>query len=119
GNCFCPTWARPAVAGASAAARAVRGTAAWRLIDDANIPPMAGAPVVLNTIAGAKEAHTMDGALSITTAGAPPSPTTIALLEELGIEVIHVYGLTESYGPYSVCEPQPEWIGLPVDERAA
>ena len=118
-NGWCTTWALTAVSGTHVCLRAVRGTEAWRLIDDENITRMAGAPVVLNTIAGAKEAHTMGGALSITTAGAPPSPTTIALLEELGIEVIHVYGLTESYGPYSVCEPQPEWIGLPVDERAA
>ncbi|WP_198587556.1 AMP-binding protein [Brevibacterium epidermidis] len=118
-NGWCTTWALTAVSGTHVCIRAVRGPEAWRLIDEENVTRMAGAPVVLNTIAGAKEAHNMDGALSITTAGAPPSPTTIALLEGLGIEVIHVYGLTESYGPYSSCEPQPEWAGLPVEERAA
>ena len=118
-NGWCTTWALTAVSGTHVCIRAVRGPEAWRLIDDEKVTRMAGAPVVLNTIAGAKEAHDLGGSLSITTAGAPPSPTTIALLEGLGIEVIHVYGLTESYGPYSSCEPQPEWAGLPVEERAA
>ena len=89
-NGWCTTWALTAVSGTHVCIRAVRGPEAWRLIDEENVTRMAGAPVVLNTIAGAKEAHNMDGALSITTAGAPPSPTTIALLEGLGIEVIHV-----------------------------
>ena len=117
-NGWCTTWALTAVSGTHVCIRAVRGPEAWRLIDAEKVTRMAGAPVVLNTIAGAKEAHDLGGSLSITTAGAPPSPTTIALLEGLGIEVIHVYGLTESYGPYSSCEPQPEWTGLPVEERA-
>ncbi|WP_210603161.1 AMP-binding protein [Brevibacterium oceani] len=118
-NGWCTTWALTAVAGTHVCLRAVRGTDAWALIDAESITRMAGAPVVLNTIAGAKEAHDMGGELSITTAGAPPSPTTIALLEQLGIQIIHVYGLTETYGPYSSCEPQPEWSELPVEERAA
>lgn len=117
-NGWCTTWALTAVSGTHVCLRAVRGTDAWRLIDDEDVTRMAGAPVVLNTIAGAADAHNMNGALSITTAGAPPAPTTIALLEQLGIEVIHVYGLTETYGPYSSCEPQPEWSELPVEERA-
>ncbi|WP_208085367.1 AMP-binding protein [Brevibacterium atlanticum] len=118
-NGWCTTWALTAVSGTHVCLRAVRGTDAWALIDTESITRMAGAPVVLNTIAGAKEAHDMGGELSITTAGAPPSPTTIALLEQLGIQIIHVYGLTETYGPYSSCEPQPEWSELPVEERAA
>ncbi|MGO1908632.1 MAG: AMP-binding protein [Brevibacterium linens] len=118
-NGWCTTWALTAVSGTHVCLRAVRGPEAWQLIDEESITRMAGAPVVLNTIAGAAEAHDMSGDLSITTAGAPPSPTTIARLEDLGIDVIHVYGLTETYGPYSSCEPQPEWTGLPVEERAA
>lgn len=118
-NGWCTTWALTAVSGTHVCLRAVRGTDAWRLIEAEDITRMAGAPVVLNAIAGAAEAHDRGGELSITTAGAPPSPTTIGLLEQLGIEVIHVYGLTETYGPYSSCEPQPEWSELTVDERAA
>jgi acyl-CoA synthetase (AMP-forming)/AMP-acid ligase II len=55
----------------------------------------------------------------ITTAGAPPSPTTIAEMERMGFTVVHVYGLTETYGPFTVCQPQPHWAGLPAGQRAA
>jgi fatty-acyl-CoA synthase len=40
-------------------------------------------------------------------------------MERMGFTVVHVYGLTETYGPISVCQPQPEWAGLPADQRAA
>jgi fatty-acyl-CoA synthase len=54
--------------------------------------------------------------MSITTAGAPPSPTTINAIRHLGIDLVHVYGLTETYGPYSVCEPDPSWSELSGEE---
>ena len=53
----------------------------------------------------------------VTTAGAPPSPTTIEQCERLNARVVHVYGLTETYGPYSVCQWQEGWEDLGV-ERA-
>jgi fatty-acyl-CoA synthase len=52
------------------------------------------------------------------TGGAPPSPTTIAQMAALGVEVIHLYGLTETYGPSLVCAWWPEWDALPAEERA-
>jgi fatty-acyl-CoA synthase len=57
--------------------------------------------------------------LVVTTAGAPPSPTTIAQCEGLNARVVHVYGLTETYGPYSLCQWQEGWEDLEVGERAA
>ena len=51
-------------------------------------------------------------------AGAPPSPTLLARLEELNIHVVHVYGLTETYGPHTVCTWQDGWNELPAGERA-
>jgi fatty-acyl-CoA synthase len=57
--------------------------------------------------------------LSITTAGAPPSPSTIAQIERLGATVTHVYGLTETYGPITVCAWKSDlWDGLAENERA-
>jgi fatty-acyl-CoA synthase len=56
--------------------------------------------------------------LEIALIAAPPSPTIIAQVEALGAEIIHVYGLTEVYGPHTVCEWQPHWDALPVEERA-
>jgi fatty-acyl-CoA synthase len=54
----------------------------------------------------------------VTTAGAPPSPTIIARCERLNARIVHVYGLTETYGPYSVCQWQEGWEDLDVEERA-
>ena len=54
----------------------------------------------------------------MTTGGAPTSPTLLAKMEELNFRLVHVYGLTETYAPYTVCEPQEGWAALPVDERA-
>lgn len=49
--------------------------------------------------------------MTITTAGAPPSPTIISQIEDLGATIVHVYGLTETYGPHTICEYQPAWDG--------
>jgi len=56
--------------------------------------------------------------LRIVTAGAPPPPAVIRAAEETGAELAHVYGLTETYGPHTVCAWKHEWDGLPSDERA-
>ncbi|MGO1948359.1 MAG: AMP-binding protein [Mycobacteriaceae bacterium] len=114
---WCTGWAAMAVSATQVALRAVRGADIWRLIDDEGVTALCGAPAVLTALVGADEAHQADG-LSVVTAGAPPSPTVIEACENLGIDVTHVYGLTESYGPYTVCEPQPEWQDLPVADRA-
>lgn len=99
------------------ALRAVRGPEIWRLIDDEGVSSLCGAPAVLATIVGSDDAHPVTN-LSIATAGAPPSPTVISACEDLGIDVIHVYGLTETYGPTVACAPQPEWSALGTAERA-
>ena len=49
-------------------------------------------------------------------AGAAPSATLIQGLEKINIKVIHIYGLTETYGPFSGCIEQPDWIDLPTEE---
>jgi fatty-acyl-CoA synthase len=79
---------------------------------------LCGAPTVCSTIADAPQAHVLDRPMRITTAGAPPSPTVIEQLDRLGITVVHVYGLTEVYGPFTICEYKREWDDLPPAERA-
>ena len=51
-------------------------------------------------------------------AAAPPSPTLLARMSELNFRVVHVYGLTETYGPITVCPEQDSWQDLPLDVRA-
>jgi fatty-acyl-CoA synthase len=56
--------------------------------------------------------------VTVTVAGAPPSPTLLGKMKELNLRPVHVYGLTETYGPHTVCAWHPEWDALPADEQA-
>jgi fatty-acyl-CoA synthase len=117
-NGWCTPWGVTAIAGRHVCLRAVRGERIWQLLEQEQVTHLNGAPTVLTAIAGADEAKPLERLLVITTAAAPPSPTTIARLEGLGARIIHVYGLTETYGPYSVCEWQPGWEELDTEVRA-
>lgn len=117
-NGWCHPWAVTAVAATHVCLRAVRGDAMWRLIDELAVTHFSGAPTVLTTLTNAPEAHELAHPVTITTAGAPPSPATIGAVRGLGATVTHVYGLTETYGPYAICEVQPGWEQLPRDEFA-
>ncbi|MEH3156466.1 MAG: AMP-binding protein [Gordonia paraffinivorans] len=115
-NGWCTTWAVTAAAATHVCLRAVRGDVIWGLIDDERIDHLCGAPTVLTTLATAPQAHRLDRPLTVVTAGAPPSPTVVGQIRDLGATLVHVYGLTETYGPYSICEPRDEWSSLSPDE---
>ncbi|MBC7724228.1 MAG: AMP-binding protein [Burkholderiaceae bacterium] len=117
-NGWCTPWAVTAASSTHVPIRTVRPEAVWEAIDRLGITNLCGAPTVCSMIANADEAHPVDRPLRITTAGAPPSPTVIEQLERLGITVVHVYGLTEVYGPFTICEYQSEWDLLSAAERA-
>lgn len=117
-NGWCTAWAVTAAGGTQVCLRAVEADAIWDAIDDLDVSHICGAPAVCTTIATSERAHTLDRPLRITTAGAPPSPTVIGQLEEIGVHVVHVYGLTETYGPFTICEHQAGWPELAADERA-
>jgi fatty-acyl-CoA synthase len=117
-NGWCTTWGVTAIGGTHVCLRAVRPDVIWRLIDEEGVTHLNGAPAVMTSITRAPEAHRFEHPVTVTTAGAAPSPTMIGELEALGARVIHVYGLTEVYGPYSVCEWQPDWEKLEPRERA-
>ncbi|HSK59682.1 MAG TPA: acyl--CoA ligase family protein [Actinomycetospora sp.] len=117
-NGWCTPWAITAIGGTHVCLREVRGDAIWALIGEHRVTHLNGAPTVVTTIMNAAEARTLDYALVVTTAGAPPSPTTILEMERMGFRIVHVYGLTETYGPYTVCQWQEDWRGLDSHERA-
>jgi len=117
-NGWCTPWAITAIGGTHVCLREVRGDAIWALIDEHRVTHLNGAPTVVTTIMNADEARTLDYPLVVTTAGAPPSPTTILEMERMGFRIVHVYGLTETYGPYSVCQWQEGWRGLESGDRA-
>jgi fatty-acyl-CoA synthase len=117
-NGWCTPWGITAIGGTHVCLREVRGDAIWALIDEHRVTHLNGAPTVVTTIMNAQEARTLDYALVVTTAGAPPSPTTILEMERMGFRIVHVYGLTETYGPYTVCQWQDAWASLSDTERA-
>lgn len=117
-NGWCMPWAVTAAGSTHVALRAVRADTVWNALDNQGVTHLCGAPTVCATIADAREAHEVSGGLRITTAGAPPSPTIIGRLESMGITVVHVYGLTEVYGPFTVCEYQEEWDHLDGEKRS-
>ena len=117
-NGWCTTWAVTGVGGCHVCLRAVRPDRIWSLIQSEGISHLNGAPTVLVGMANHPDARPLDAPLTVTTAGAPPSPTIIGQMEELGAKVVHVYGLTETYGPYTVCEAQGDWAARSSEERA-
>lgn len=117
-NGWCTTWAVTAAGGTHVCLRAVRADEIWRAFDEQGITHLCGAPAVCSIIVDGPEAHPLEHTIRITTAGAPPAPSIIERLESAGFDIVHVYGLTEVFGPITVCEPQEQWRELSPRERA-
>ena len=117
-NGWCFTWGVTAVGGTHVCLRRVESARIWEMIDREGITHYNGAPTVQIGVVNDPKAHKLDRPVTVTVAGAPPSPTLLAKLKELNLRPVHVYGLTETYGPHTVCEWHPEWDRLPPDEQA-
>jgi fatty-acyl-CoA synthase len=119
-NGWCCTWGVTAVGGTHVCLRRVDPGEIWRLILEEGVTHLNGAPTVLIGLVNHPVAKTakLDHPLRVTTAAAPPSPSIIAQMQALGAEITHVYGLTETYGPHTVCEWQSQWNVLPIEEQA-
>jgi fatty-acyl-CoA synthase len=117
-NGWCTPWSLTAIGGTHVCLREVRGDAIWDQLREHDVTHLNAAPTVVSTILNARDTGPLTRPVLITTAGAPPSPTTIAHMERMGFQIVHVYGLTETYGPISFCQSQPEWAGLSADERS-
>ncbi|NES78420.1 MULTISPECIES: acyl--CoA ligase family protein [unclassified Okeania] len=119
-NGWCFTWGVIAVGGTHICMRKFFPNTVVSLIMDEGVTHFCGSPTILIALANdrAIKKLQLSHPLRVATAGAPPSPTIIQTMEELGIDITHVYGLTETYGPHSVCEWQAPWDDLPMAERA-
>jgi fatty-acyl-CoA synthase len=117
-NGWCFTWAVTIVAGTHVCLRRVDPEKIWELIDREGITHYNGAPTVHISVVNHPKAHTLDRPVTVTVAGAPPSPTLLGRLQELGFRPVHVYGLTETYGPHTVCGWNEGWADRPADEQA-
>jgi len=117
-NGWCTAWAVTAIGGTHVCLRAVEPEVIWDLFDKEGITHLNGSPTVLVSIASSQRVHTLDREIVMTVAGAPPSPTVISTMTGIGAKLVHVYGLTETYGPYTVCEVQDGWDTLDIKERS-
>ncbi len=117
---WCHTWGVTAVGARHVCLRDFEPARTLGLVASEHVTRFCGAPVVLNALAqlDPDERPDFDQAVVVATGGAPPAPSTIQAMQELGIEVVHLYGLTETYGPSLICEVQDDWSELPLDEYA-
>jgi fatty-acyl-CoA synthase len=119
-NGWCFPWAVTGAAGTHVMLRGVDPTEIYKQIDAEGVTHFNGAPTVLLMLTEAPEAsgRRFDPPLKVATGGAPPSPTLLASLDKLGVRVIHLYGLTETYGPHVYCQLQQDWESLAAEPRA-
>jgi len=113
-------WTIAALAGTAVCCRYIVAKDIYDLIVDHKITHFGGAPVVLNFIANApdNEKRKIDHKVQVMTAGAPPPSAILEKMENLGFEIMHVYGLTETYGHILQCAWNEEWDELSIAEKA-
>ena len=114
------TWAVTAVGGRHICLPRPEPREAVRLIEEEGVTHLCGAPVVVASLAQYCEEAGIRFArpVTIVTAGAPPPPAVIRAAEAIGARLNHAYGLTETYGPHTICAPQSRWDSLDAAARA-
>jgi fatty-acyl-CoA synthase len=117
-NGWCFPWAVTAAAARHVTLRAVDPQLVWELIDSEGVTHYNGAPTVQLMIINHPRAHRLHRPVTAMVAAAPPSPTLLAKMSELNFRIVHVYGLTETYGPITVCPEQEGGHELSVEQRA-
>jgi fatty-acyl-CoA synthase len=119
-NGWCFPWTLALQAGVSVCLRRVDPALIFPLIREHRVSHLCGAPIVYGLLINAPESlrqgisHPVAGLI----AGAAPPAAIIEGCERIGIDITHVYGLTEVYGPAAVCAKQGDWASLPIGERA-
>jgi fatty-acyl-CoA synthase len=120
-NGWSHTWAVTLAGGTHVCLRRVEPKRIFAAIAEHGVTHLSGAPVVLNMLINAPEEDRVrfGHRVQVATGGAAPPSTVIAGMERMGFRVTHLYGLTESYGPATVCVPRPGLDELPLEEKAA
>ena len=115
------TWAVTLVGGTHVCLRSVDAAKIFELIGRERVTHLCAAPIVLNMLihSPAKPAERYAHRVEVATGGAAPPSTVIEQMERLGFKVTHLYGLTETYGPATLCAWQHDWDGLDLTARSA
>ena len=114
------TWAVTAVGGTHVCLRRVDPALIFPAIGEHRVTHLCGAPIVLNMLvhAPAEVKRRFDHTVEVATGGAAPPSQIIESMEAMGFRVTHLYGLTESYGPATLCAWQEEWGELDLNARS-
>jgi len=120
-NGWCFTWTVTEVAGTHVCLRRVDPELIFPMIKEHKVTHMCGAPIVLNMLVHAPENVKLkfDQTIEVATGGAAPPSAVIAAMERMGFKVTHLYGLTETYGPATLCAWQDDWADLDLDAKAS
>ncbi len=115
------TWGVTAAAGTHVCLRRVDPALIFPMIKQHGVTHMCGAPIVLNMLIHAPAGQRVDfgRTVDVATGGAAPPSKVIAEMEGLGFRVTHLYGLTETYGPATVCAWQHAWDELDLETRTS
>lgn len=117
-NGWCFTWAVTAVGGTHVCLRKTDPGLIWDLITSEGVTHFNGAPTLQINLLNHPKAKPVPYPVTVTIAGAPPSPTLLGMIKSFNFKPVHVYGLTETYGPITVCEWHPDWDNLPAEEQS-
>jgi fatty-acyl-CoA synthase len=119
-NGWCFPWTVAERAGVNVCLRRVEAKAAFDAIRTNRVTHMCGAPIVYATLvnAPAEMRAGIDHRIAGQVAGASPPAALIEATDQAGIDLTHVYGLTENYGPASICAQHDEWASLSLEQRA-
>jgi fatty-acyl-CoA synthase len=119
-NGWCFPWTLALAAGTSVCLRRAAAKPIFDALADHDVTHMCGAPIIMQFLIGAgpDERRPLKRKVEFMTAAAPPPAAVLEALEKENFRVTHVYGLTEVYGPATICSWHGEWDGLPSDERA-
>lgn len=117
---WCFPWAVTAAGATHVCLSKLEPPVAWELVRSHRVTHLCGAPTVLTSLLAdpAAPAAPLEPRLLACVGGAPPSPALLARAMQAGIDVIHLYGLTETFGPAVICQPQPDWAGLEPERLA-
>ena len=117
-NGWCFPWAVTAMGGVHLCLRKVEPAAIWRHLRESGVTHFCAAPTVLTMTVWDPASRPASRPVRIATGGAPPTPALLERLAALGLDITHLYGLTETYGPAGICEWRSDWNGLGIAEQA-
>ena len=117
-NGWCFPWGVTAAGAVHLCLRRFDAGRVWKHLRESGVTHLNGAPTVLVMLAWHPDAARLARAVRVATGGAPPTPAILKRMAELGMDVTHLYGLTETFGPAVICEWRGEWGRLPMEQQA-